>query len=60
MSLSPQHRTTLLNDSAITADVIDARSYRSVTDADELRELGFSSPQCRPGLLMPVWCTDSR
>ncbi len=48
----------MLAESAIAEDVIADRGYRSITDANGLREMGFSSPQCRPGLLLPVWCTD--
>src|SRR5262249_55476868 len=43
----------------ITDEVIQARDYRTVTDAKELAVLGFSPKQCRvPGLLLPLHATD--
>ena len=57
-NLSPKHKS-ILKDSAISDDVIDARGYRTVINSAELRELGFSHNQCRvPGLLLPLWTTD--
>jgi hypothetical protein len=49
------HRRLLLA-SAITIKVIVARGYRTVTDARELRRLGFSpkQTQCAPGVLIPI------
>lgn len=56
--LSPEH-LAMLSASAIGDDVISARGYRTVTDADELRSRGFAPAQCRvPGLLLPLWTTD--
>jgi hypothetical protein len=54
-SLSDQH-VQMLQQSAITDEVIASRAYRTITEANELRQLGFSPAQCRaPGLLIPLW-----
>jgi len=46
-------------ESAISAEVIQARGYRTVTDKKELAALGFSkSQQLAPGLLLPVFAPD--
>lgn len=59
MSLSEKHLTMLRDESGIADAVIAARGYRTVTDAEELRTLGFSPAQCRvPGLLLPLHTTD--
>ena len=48
----------LRDGSAIGAETIATRGYRTITDAAELLELGFSSAQARPrGLLLPLWST---
>ncbi len=58
VSLSAEH-LHMLHQSAISDSVISARGYRTVTDANELRELGFAPAQCRvPGLLLPLHGTD--
>jgi hypothetical protein len=58
LPLSQKH-FDILHASAINDDVIGARGYRTITDANELHELGFSPAQCRvPGLLLPVHTTD--
>ena len=45
--------------SAISDTVMQARGYRTVTDATELQRLGFAPGQCRvPGLLLPLHTTD--
>lgn len=55
MTLLPQHQA-LVTASAITDAVRDARGYRSVTSADELKLLGFAPYQAKlvPGLLVPI------
>jgi hypothetical protein len=56
--LSVEHLAAL-HASAIKDEVIQARGYRTITDSQELRDLGFSPAQCRaPGLLLPLWTTD--
>jgi hypothetical protein len=53
--LLPQH-VQLITESAIHPDVALARGYRSVTDSDDLRDLGFSAAQARtPALLVPIY-----
>ena len=53
--LLSQH-AELITASAISADVVQARGYRSVSTKAELRELGFSEAQRRtPALLVPIW-----
>lgn len=53
--LSPDHRATLLEESAIAADVVEARGYRTVYKKAELEGLGFGRAQCNPpGLLLPI------
>ncbi len=48
------HHLAMLRASAISDDVIAARGYRSITNADELQPLGFAPSQRRaPGLLLP-------
>ncbi len=57
--LSPTHRDMLREGSGISDEVMAARGYRTITNADELEELGFSRAQRRaPGLLLPVHGTD--
>ena len=52
--LLTQHRD-LLEASAISHDVANARGYRSITDKSELEALDFKPYQCRvPALLIPV------
>ena len=55
--LSASHLKMLRDESAIADEVIRARGYRT-TDGSELRSLGFDPPQCRPGLLLPLWTPD--
>ena len=53
--LLPQHQA-LIEASAITPEVAQARGYRSITSRDELQRLGFpASQQLVPALLNPVW-----
>ena len=52
--LLPQH-AALLTASAISAQVVHSRGYRSITVKAELTRLGFSDRQARvPALLLPV------
>ncbi len=56
--LSDKH-LDMLRASAISDETILARGYRTITDAKELGELGFSPVQRRaPGLLLPLHTTD--
>jgi hypothetical protein len=53
--LLPQH-LELIEQSAISPKVAQARGYRSVTTRAELERLGFSSAQrLVPALLIPIW-----
>ncbi len=55
MTLLPQHKK-LIDGSAISSNVAQARGYRSVTKKSELEERGFSKRQCRvPALLIPIY-----
>jgi len=57
--LNDAHLATLRDGSGITEAVILARGYRTITEANELRALGFAPVQCRaPGLLLPVHTPD--
>jgi hypothetical protein len=59
MTLSDKHLTMLRDGSGIADDVIEARGYRTITDAKDLSAKGFSPAQCRvPGLLLPLHTTD--
>ena len=54
-ALLPRHQA-LLDASAITPEVAEARGYRSIEKLRELRALGFGATQARvPALLLPVW-----
>jgi hypothetical protein len=54
--LSDRHRHMLEAESAITAEVIQARAYRTVEDPDELLSLGYQDYQAiTPGLLVPLY-----
>lgn len=54
-----QHHVKMLKDSAISDEVIRERGYRTILDAGELQEFGFSPAQCRaPGLLLPLHGTN--
>ena len=58
--LSPEHLSMLRDESGISDEVIAARGYRTITDRDDLAELGFASNQRRiPGLLLPLHSTDA-
>src|SRR5262245_14130295 len=57
--LSADHHDTLRHESAISDEVIEQRGYRTITDVNELKKLGFSKRQLRvPGLLIPLYGTD--
>jgi hypothetical protein len=56
-----EHHLAMLKNSAIQDDIIRGRGYCTVTDAADLRSLGFAPGQCRvPGLLLPVHSTDGQ
>jgi hypothetical protein len=58
MSLS-KHHADLVKRSGISAEVRDARGYRTVTGRAELEALGYAPDQCRvPGLLVPIYGLD--
>lgn len=60
LPLSPHHLDALHN-SAISDDVIAARGYRTITEAQDLESFGFTLAQRRaPGLLLPLYGTDGR
>jgi hypothetical protein len=57
-SLAPRHRAALVEGSAITPGVVEARGYRTIETGTELGKLGFGRAQRNvPGLLIPVWGT---
>ena len=57
--LNADHTRMLREESGISDEIIRQRGYRSISDAAELRALGFAPAQCRPpGLLLPLWTTD--
>jgi len=62
IDLAPHHLKMLRVDSGITNEVITARGYRTITNAQELAALGFAPSQCKsqqiPGLLLPLHTTD--
>jgi Domain of unknown function (DUF3854) len=54
--LSDRHRRMLEIESAITAEVIQARAYRTIEELEELRNLGYQDYQAiTPGLLVPLY-----
>jgi Domain of unknown function (DUF3854) len=54
--LSDRHRRMLEIESAITAEVIQARAYRTIEDLEELLNLGYQDYQAiTPGLLVPLY-----
>jgi hypothetical protein len=56
MNVSEDHRRMLVEGSAILLDVIERRDYRTITDLEELLELGFKPYQAvTPGLLIPLY-----
>ncbi len=56
VNLHEQHEKTLIHESGITPDVVEARGYRTVETKAELKRLGFSETQCSvPGLLIPIY-----
>ncbi len=55
-TLTPQHAATLSQDSAISADAIQARDYWTETNRDNLKRLGFAPKQCLvPALVIPLY-----
>jgi hypothetical protein len=56
-----QYHYDMLKAAAISDDVITERGYKTITNAEDLRPLGFSSSQERaPGLLLPLHTTDGQ
>src|SRR5918995_2528710 len=54
--LSDRHQRMLEIESAITAEVIQARGYRTIEDPEELLNLGYQDYQAiTPGLLLPLY-----
>ena len=59
--LAPHHRSMLEQGSGISAEKINDRGYFTVTDPDDLRELGFADYQLRvPAMVIPVYGVDGR
>lgn len=62
MMLLDQHRAMLHDGSGLPDEVIEARGYRTVSQAADLLNLGFAKRQCRtaqlPGLLIPIFGPD--
>jgi len=60
-SLAPHHRAMLEQGSGISPERIRDRGYFTVTDPDDLRELGFADFQLRvPAMVIPVYGVDGR
>jgi P4 family phage/plasmid primase-like protien len=57
MTLSPAHRTMLVDGSSIAETIIQARGYCTLDQPDNVRDLGFSKVQARtaPVLAIPLW-----
>ncbi len=56
LTLFPRHRSSLEGASGISAEVIEARAYRTVETKAELKTLGFADGQRRvPALLLPIY-----
>jgi hypothetical protein len=50
------HHRKLIEDSAISKEVAEARGYRSIIAKAEMKRLGFADSQCRvPALLIPIF-----
>src|SRR5262245_46629081 len=59
MNLSEKHFLMLHDESGISSEVIEARGYRTITDPQDLADIGFSPCQRSvPGLLLPLHTTD--
>jgi len=59
--LSEGHLKMLMEQSAISEDVIRRRGYRTILHQNELADYGFSPAQRRvPGLLIPLHTTDGK
>ena len=60
-SLAPHHRQMLEQGSGISLEKISDRGYFTVTDMDDLREMGFADYQLRvPAMVIPVYGVDGR
>jgi hypothetical protein len=54
--ISEAHLKSLLVDSSISQDIIDARGYTTITRKVDLRGKGFAESQLHvPALLLPIW-----
>jgi len=58
--INSEHLKMLKDESGISDELIKMRGYRSVSNIEELKELGFSSSQLRPGLLIPICTVDGQ
>jgi hypothetical protein len=59
--LAPHHRAMLEQGSGISPEKISDRGYFTVTDTDDLRELGFADYQLRvPAMVIPIYGVDGR
>jgi Domain of unknown function (DUF3854) len=59
--LAPRHRAMLEQGSGISPEKISDRGYFTVTDTDELREMGFADYQLRvPAMVIPIYGVDGR
>jgi hypothetical protein len=59
--LAPHHRSMLEQGSGISPEKINDRGYFTVTDPDDLKELGFAEYQLRvPAMVIPVYGVDGR
>jgi hypothetical protein len=55
-ALNPNHRRMLLEESAISQEIVRERGYRTVQTKAELERLGFAGSQRNPpGLLIPIY-----
>jgi hypothetical protein len=60
-SLAPYHRAVLEQGSGISLETIRDRGYFTVTNSDDLGELGFADYQLRvPAMVIPVYGVDGR
>ncbi len=56
LDLHDHHRTMLTEESGIHPDLVSARGYHTVSDAAELKRLGFSPKQQNvPALVIPIF-----
>ena len=59
--LAAHHRAMLEHGSGISPEKINDRGYFTLTDADDLREMGFADYQLKvPAMVIPVYGVDGR